>query len=221
MKNTPVRFTSTALLSLALLLAPSMALKAEGAAQSPSEQSGSAVESASPDGLIKAIASELIKRIKTDREALSADPATLYSMVDQVVLPHFDFPLMGRLVLGKQWTSASEEQQARFLNSFKTLLVKTYSNALLQYSNEKIEFSPAELGSKPGRASVVSTITSAGAAPVTMQYRMRQLDDHWLVYDVVVDNISLVTNYRGTYAAEIQRGGLDSLIAKLEEQTAG
>ncbi len=174
----------------------------------------------SPDQLIRTVAETLLGRIKADREALSDDPKRLYGMVDEVVLPHFDFPLMGRLVLGSQWEKASAEQQKKFLDSFKTLLVKTYGNALLQYSNEQVQFSPAELGPKPGRAQVSSTIKSPGSEPVKMEYRMRKLEDRWLVYDVAVDNISLVTNYRGTYAAEIQRGGLDSLIAKLQEQAS-
>lgn len=180
-----------------------------------------AAEKSTPDTLIRDVAQTVLSRIKADQDSFKQDPAKLYAMVDKLILPHFDFPLMGRLVLGKQWTEASESQQQRFLDSFKTLLVKTYGNALLQYSNETIDFRPAEMGSKPGRASVSSIITSDGSNPVTMEYRMRLLDERWLVYDVVVDNISLVTNYRGTYAAEIQRGGLEGLISKLEDQISG
>ncbi len=217
---------NTYLLSMSRLVLPglllSLAFATTGWAQSDRPaRTPSAEQLKSPDGLIKAIAQELITRIKTQREALKAEPDRLYRMVDEVVLPHFDFPLMGRLVLGNEWTTASDKQQERFLSSFKTLLIKTYGNALLQYSNETVSFSPADLGSKPGRATVVSTISASGSAPITMQYRMRQLNDRWLVYDVVVDSVSLVTNYRGTYAAEIQRGGLDGLIAKLEAQIAG
>lgn len=173
----------------------------------------------SPDALIQAVAQELLGRIQARREELDKNPQQLYAMVDEVVLPHFDFPLMSRLVLGNVWVDASEDQQARFLEGFKTLLVKTYSNALLQYSNQKVSFDPAESGSKPSRASVKSTIQSPGADPVYMYYRLRKKDADWLVYDVVVDNISLITNYRGTYASEVKRNGLDSLIKKLEEQT--
>jgi phospholipid transport system substrate-binding protein len=193
----------------------------EPAAKRVSTESSQAGQASTPDGLIRTVAQTLIVRIKQGQKDLRENPEKLYAMVDEVVLPHFDFPLMGRLVLGSQWTQASTEQQVRFLNGFKTLMVKTYGNALLQYSNESITFSPAEEGSKPDRASVGSKIQSPGSDPVSMEYKMRKLDDHWLVYDVVVDNISLVTNYRGTYASEIQRSGLDSLISKLEKQIAG
>lgn len=176
--------------------------------------------SASPDALINDVAQKLMAQIKLRREELSKDPNELYAMVDQVVLPHFDFALMSRLVLGKVWEEADEAQQGRFLQGFQTLLVKTYSNALLQYSNQEIKFDPAEPGKKPSRASVKSTIQSPGEKPVLMYYRLRNKDGQWLVYDVVVDNISLITNYRGTYTAEVKRNGLDSLIEKLEEQAA-
>lgn len=191
------------------------------AAVTPGKTGAAALDINSPDGLIRAVAQKLLDRIKADRKVLINNPDKLFAMVDEVVLPHFDFPLMARLVLGEQWTAANDKQQQRFLEGFKSLLVKTYGNALLQYSNETITFRPAQLGSKPGRASVASLIQSAGAAPVPMEYRMRKLDDQWLIYDVVVDGISLVTNYRGTYAAEIQRDGLESLIKKLEQQTTG
>ncbi len=190
-------------------------------AQAPAASDKAAMRQASPDQVISSVAEQLLARIKQDREALDKDPQRLYAMVDEVVLPYFDFPLMSRLVLGPAWDKAGDAQQKRFMDGFKTLLVKTYGNALLQYSNEKVSFSEAEPGSKPDRASVASTIQSPGADPVTMHYRMRQKDGRWLVYDVVVDNISLVTNYRGTYASEIKRAGLESLIDKLEKQAAG
>ncbi|MGJ8668714.1 MAG: MlaC/ttg2D family ABC transporter substrate-binding protein [Oceanococcus sp.] len=175
----------------------------------------------SPDALIQAVAQKLLTSIQAERAELETNPDKLFTMVSDVVLPHFDFPLMSRLVLGPGWENASEQQQERFLQGFKTLLVKTYSNALLQYSNQKVSFDPAVPGEKPSRATVKSTIKSPGADPVFMHYRMRQKDAQWLVYDVVVDNISLITNYRGTYASEVKRNGLDSLIQKLEEQTKG
>ncbi len=205
------------LAALFLALASIAGVHAQGGAKS----TPAAAQPASPNQVISSVAEELLGRIKQDREALDKDPQRLYAMVDEVVLPYFDFPLMSRLVLGPAWDKADESQQKRFMDGFKTLLVKTYGNALLQYSNEKVSFADAEPGSKPDRASVASTIQSPGADPVTMHYRMRQKDGQWLVYDVVVDNISLVTNYRGTYASEIKRGGLQSLIEKLEKQAAG
>lgn len=190
---------------------------AADAPQATAEQP--AVES-SPDQLIQDVAQTLLNQIQAQHAELDKNPQKLYAMVDEVVLPHFDFPLMSRLVLGSAWVKADDDQKARFLEGFKTLLVKTYSNALLQYSNQKVAFDKAKPGKKPTRASVKSTISSSGSDPVYMYYRLRKKGDTWLVYDVVVDNISLITNYRGTYAAEVKRNGLDSLIQKLEEQTA-
>ncbi len=205
------------LAAILLAIASVSGVNAQGAAGADT----ATTQQASPNQVISSVAEELLGRIKKDREALDKDPARLYAMVDEVVLPYFDFPLMSRLVLGPAWDKAEDAQQERFMDGFKTLLVKTYGNALLQYSNEKVSFAAAEPGSKPDRASVASTIQSPGSDPVTMHYRMRKKDGQWLVYDVVVDNISLVTNYRGTYASEIKRGGLESLIDKLEKQAAG
>lgn len=173
-----------------------------------------------PDKLIRQVANDLLQRINANKDSYVDDPTKLHAMVNEVVLPHFDFELISRLVLGSHWKQASEEQQQRFQNQFKELLLNTYGNALLQYSEETIDWKGAEYGDKPGRAQVASSVKAAGAAPVPIVYRLRETDDGWKVYDVAVDNISLVTNYRGTYASEIRRGGLEALIAKLEEKTA-
>lgn len=213
-----MKFLPRLLLCLPLLLA----LPAQADETDPGDDSSASAQApmTSPDATIQAVAQELLGQIKQRREELDKDPDALYAMVDKVVVPHFDFPLMSRLVLGRAWEEAAEAQQARFLSGFKTLLIKTYSNALLQYSNQTVSFDPAQPGKKPTRASVKSTIQSPGEKPVFMFYRMRNKDGQWLVYDVVVDNISLITNYRGTYTAEVKRNGLDSLIQKLEEQAA-
>lgn len=177
-------------------------------------------QNTAPDVLIQSVAQELLDNIEAKRDTYKNNPDDLYAMVDKIVLPHFDFDLMSRLVLGRAWVQADEAQQAKFKDSFQSLLIKTYSTALLQYGDQDIAWGDARYGEKPDRAQVISRITVPGESPVEMEYRLRQRDDGWKVYDVAVDQISLVTNYRGTYASEIRRNGLDSLIAKLEDQLA-
>lgn len=180
----------------------------------PAESDGPA-----PDVLIRQVADEMLGQINANKDAYKDDPSQLHAMVNRVVLPHFDFDLICRLVLGNAWKEASQTQQERFQTQFRELLLNTYGNALLQYSDETIEWQGAEYGDKPGRAVVASQVKAAGSDPVPIVYRTRQTDSGWKVYDIAVDNISLITNYRGTYASEIRRNGLEALIAKLEEQT--
>lgn len=170
-----------------------------------------------PDALARKTADTLMARINKHRDEYIDDTTKMYAMVDEVVLPHFDFTYMSQLVLGKHWRGASEAQRSAFQEGFKNLLVRTYGNALLEYSEEDVKWSAARYNKDETKAIVESEIVPPGAPPVPLQYRLRRTDTGWKVYDVTVDAISLVTNYRATYASEIRKNGLDSVIAKLND----
>ncbi|HEB95597.1 MAG TPA: ABC transporter substrate-binding protein, partial [Sedimenticola thiotaurini] len=129
----------------------------------------------------------------------------------------FDFERMSRLALGRHWRKASEQQRQAFVAAFRQLLVRTYATALLNYSDEQIVYKP--LRQEPtGKEAVVNTLVSEpGGAPVPIDYRLHLgSDGHWRVYDVIVDGVSLVSNYRSSFGSEIRRRGMDGLIRKLE-----
>jgi phospholipid transport system substrate-binding protein len=175
-----------------------------------------AVAQAAPDKLVRDNTDKIINLIKTHRDTYTKDKKKLYAMVNEVVLPHFDFRKMAQLVLGVSWRQANEDQRARFANEFRDLLVRTYATVLLKYNNEEVVYLPYK--TSPGEKTTtvkVEVKLGGGAPPVPIHYDFYLTDTAWKVYDVVIDGVSLVTNYRATYADRIKNDGLDALIASL------
>jgi phospholipid transport system substrate-binding protein len=178
-----------------------------------------AVAASSPEAVVKETSDGVINRIETQRAALEANPEQVYELVNELVIPHFDFVSMSKWVLGKNWKSASESQRTEFIEQFKTLLVRTYARALLEYSGQEIKYFPAEQKPDSNLAVVKTELTSgAGAQPFPVAYRMHQANEQWKVVDVAVDGVSLVSTYRGSFASQIKKEGFDSLIQKLADK---
>jgi len=168
-----------------------------------------------PDAVVKHTSSGVIDRINSQRAELDANPSKIYEVVNELVIPHFDFISMSRWVLGKNWKSASEAQRSDFIEQFKTLLVRTYARALLEYSGQEIKYFPVEINPKSNLALVKTEMTSDGAQPFPVSYRMHQKNETWKVVDVSVDGVSLVSTYRGSFSTQIKKNGFDSLINEL------
>ncbi|OGA44936.1 MAG: hypothetical protein A3G24_13875 [Betaproteobacteria bacterium RIFCSPLOWO2_12_FULL_62_13] len=166
-----------------------------------------------PDVLVRATVDEVLSVIKQNK-----DKRTLHDLAEKKVLPHFDFQTMTRLAVGKSWREANPDQQKKLENAFRGLLVNTYTTALSQNAanDAAVEVKPVQV--KPDRNDVtVKTVArQPGRQPVAIDYRMTRTSSGWKVYDVIVENLSLVTNYRGSFAAEISRSGIDGLIRTIE-----
>jgi phospholipid transport system substrate-binding protein len=166
-----------------------------------------------PDVLVKQTSNEVLKVIRTTK-----DRETLRNYAEKIVLPHFDFRAMTQLAVGKHWREATPTQQKALENAFRELLINTYTAALniAAIGQEEVEVKPTTV--KPGdKDAIVRTVVRApNRQPVPVDYRMLRRPEGWKVYDVVVENLSLVTNYRSTFASEIARGGIDGLIKSLE-----
>lgn len=171
-----------------------------------------------PNELIKKTTDELLSDFTANRAVYEADKGKLYDMVNRVAIPHFDFDRMTKIVLGKHYANATEEQRTQFTEQFKTLLVRTYSQALFQYSDEKISFVPAI----PYRDGMIvrEEIEVGAAVPVRLEYFLSKKDSGWKVYDVRIDGISLVTTFRNSYNILISRDGLPMLIANLQKKNS-
>jgi phospholipid transport system substrate-binding protein len=171
-----------------------------------------------PSELIKTTTEELLSDFTANRSLYEADRKSLYDMVNRVAIPHFDFNRMTKIVLGKHYANATQEQRQQFTDEFKTLLVRTYSQALFQYSNEKINFVPAI----PYRDGMIvrEEIEVGAAVPVRLEYFLSKKDSGWKVYDVRIDGISLVTTFRKSYNVTISRKGLPMLIADLQKKNS-
>ncbi len=167
--------------------------------------------------LIMDTASEALGTIRQHRSEFEAKPKRLYDAIEERILPHFDFVSMSKLVLGKYWRRARPEQRRRFVEEFKTLLVRTYASALLNYSDSQLELLPSHRPDRPKRAEVHTQALLNDGRKIAMDYRLYKRGDRWLVYDVRVEGVSLVINYRSSFMNEIsQKGGISALIEKLE-----
>jgi len=175
-----------------------------------------AEEMSVPQALVKASTDKMTKSLKDNKLRLEADPDLIYSLVTDVLTPHFDFEKMAKLALGKNWRGLSEAQQLRFTDEFRLLLIRTYSTAMLEYSDQEIRFLPFRDDVKTKRAQVDMDIIQTGGPAIPMSLSLYEnKNDAWKVYDVKIDGISLVTNYRSTFATEIRNDGIDKLIERL------
>ncbi|MCH8847143.1 MAG: ABC transporter substrate-binding protein [Proteobacteria bacterium] len=169
--------------------------------------------------VVMSTADAVLARVTSEREAIDADPGRIYSLVDDVVIPHFDFVSMSKWVLGKKsWHGASKSQQEQFIGEFRTLLVRTYAKVLLEYANQEIEYFPEESNPNSNLVVVKTKIRQAGRSAVPIDYRMHISGGEWKVVDIVVDGVSLILTYRGSFASEIRKNGLDALISKLSKR---
>ncbi|MDP3537125.1 MAG: ABC transporter substrate-binding protein [Azonexus sp.] len=168
-----------------------------------------------PDALIQQVTEDVLDIIRKDKDIQSGNTNKAIELVDKKVLPHFNFQHMTALALGKDWRKATPQQQQLLIAEFKTLLVRTYSNALTSYKNQKVVYKPFKMNSGETDVLVRTEVLQPGSKPVQLDYSLEKLDSGWKVYDVVVAGISLVTNYRDQFGQEIRNGGVDGLIASL------
>jgi phospholipid transport system substrate-binding protein len=169
----------------------------------------------SPEALVKATTDEVLSVIRTTK-----DKAQLRKLAEQKVLPNFDFRAMTQLAVGQHWKQATPEQQKALEEAFRTLLVNTYTASLNAASTgkEQVEVKPLDL--KPGESDIIvrTVVRAANRPPIPVDYRMTKSASGWKVYDVIVENLSLVTNYRSSFASEIGRSGIDGLVKALQSK---
>lgn len=174
-----------------------------------------AAENLAPDAQVKKISDEVVAIAKQDKDIRAGNPGKINDLIDAKVLPHFNFNRMTALAVGRNWPKASAEQQKALTDEFRSLLVRTYSSALSTYKNQVIEFKPLRAAAEDKDVTVRSQIKQPGSQPISIDYSMEKTASGWKVYDVVVGGVSLVTNYRETFNAEIRDGGVDGLIKSL------
>lgn len=168
-----------------------------------------------PDLLVRQVTDEVLEIIRKDREIQGGNAKKVIDLVDAKVLPHFNFLHMTALAVGKDWKKASPQQKQQLAHEFKTLLVRTYANALTGYKNQKIVFKPFKMNPADDQALVRTEIMQPGSKAIELDYSLEKLETGWKVFDVSVSGISLVTNYREQFASEVRNGGIDGLIESM------
>lgn len=170
-----------------------------------------------PDALVRKTTDEIVASIKNDKD-LVANSRKLLDLVDAKVLPHFNFTRMTMLAVGRPWRDASPAQRDQLVRQFRTLLVRTYSTALEQYSNQTIDVKPANAKPADTEATVRTQIKQPGGQAIAMDYRMEKTPQGWKVFDVSVEGVSIVTTYRSSFATEVSKGGVEGLIKTIADQ---
>jgi phospholipid transport system substrate-binding protein len=171
-----------------------------------------------PDALVKVTAQDVLAIIKKDKDIQAGSQKKLNDLVEAKVLPHFDFRLMTQYAVGKSWRLATPAQQDALVNEFRTLLVRTYSTSLSAYKNQTIEYKPLKMQPADTDVTVKTQVVQPSGQPVPIDYSLQKEANGWKVYDVVVDSVSLVTNYRSSFNTEIRQSGIDGLIKTLTEK---
>lgn len=181
---------------------------------------GAAVHAAEagPDALVKSTADEVLAILKKDADIKSGDQQKAIQLIDAKVLPHFDFAYMTQLAVGKNWARATPAQKQQLISEFRRLLVRTYSSSLTEYRNQTIEYKPSNVAANADEATVKTLINQPGGQPLAIDYSMHKVNNAWKVYDIVVDNVSLVTNYRNSFSTTVRQSGIDGLIKMLADR---
>jgi phospholipid transport system substrate-binding protein len=173
----------------------------------------------SPDTLVDNTAQEVLAIVRQDKDIRGGNKAKILDLVEAKILPHFNFNRMTRLAMGKNWSKAAPDQQQELVKEFRTLLVRTYSNALSSYSDATIKVEPLKnKGGETDTTVKTRVIQDQGQEPVPIDYSMEKTGDGWKVYDVTVAGVSLVTNYRSTFNNQVREGGVEKLLKTLAEK---
>jgi phospholipid transport system substrate-binding protein len=179
-----------------------------------------AMAQTTPDALIKQVSTEVIDTIKADKSMQGGDVSKIISLVDAKVMPHVNFQRMTASAIGRNWRTATPEQQKRLQEEFKTLLVRTYAGALTQVKDQTVQLKPLRAAAEDTEV-VVRTEVKGKGEPIQLDYRLEKSETAWKIYDVNVLGVWLVEQYRGQFAQDIGSSGIDGLITKLTERNKG
>ena len=177
-----------------------------------------AADDMAPDVLVKNVTNEVLALVKQDKEIKNGDTQRVIQLIEQKVLPHFDFTHMTTLAVGRDWRQATPDEQKALTTEFKNLLVRTYANAFTSYKNQTVTFKTLRMEPKDTDVTVRTQATQPGGLPVSIDYSLEKTPLGWKVYDVTVEASSLVTVYRTQFGQQVKDGGIKGLIAFLQSK---
>ena len=197
-------------------LAP-MALLAQG---TPAAKPAVAVPGPGPQELMQKASQDLLHELDANRAAVTRDPTKLRALADKYLLPHFDVDYAARLVLGKHWRTATEAQRKRFIDAFYQSLMRNYGDAVAEFTEDRLKILPFKGDLASGAATIRTEVKRSNGTPVPVNYTMRATPQGWKAWDITIEGISYVKNYRTDFGAEIDQKGIDAVIERLETQNA-
>lgn len=172
-----------------------------------------------PDVLAKNTTQEVLAILRADKDIQGGNLQKIHDLVEAKVLPHFDFNRMTQLAVGKHWNAATPQQKQSLVKEFRALLVRTYSTSLTAFKEQVIEFKPFSMRPDDTEVTVHTEVKQPGGKPIPIDYDMYKTAFGWKVYDVSIDGVSLVINYRSSFASTIRQSGIDGLISTLEAKS--
>ncbi|TSA58620.1 MAG: ABC transporter substrate-binding protein [Methylophilaceae bacterium] len=170
------------------------------------------------DVFVKSVADDVLAIVKKDKDIQNGDQEKIFALAEDKIVPNFNFDHVCRLVLGKNYSKASKDQQEAFEREFRSLLIRTYASTLSKYRNQTIEYKPLKDAADEKQVTVKTQILQPGGQPLAVDYSLEQVSDVWKVYDITIEGVSLVTNYRSQFSNEVRQGGMDGLIQKLADK---
>jgi phospholipid transport system substrate-binding protein len=173
-----------------------------------------------PEEFVRGTAELVMGEIRDHADEYSSEPDRLYRLIEEQVVPRFDVAMVSQQVLGQYWGQATPGQRARFMAAFQFMLVRTYAHSLLAYKDDPFEWYPPRAAPGAEDVTVRSSIGLSDGSPMALNYRVRFKDGEWRVYDISIDGVSLIVNYRGMFTHEIRKNGLDALIGRMEMKNA-
>jgi phospholipid transport system substrate-binding protein len=171
-----------------------------------------------PEALVKKITEEVLAALKTDKQLAAGDREKAVKLAEEKILPHVDFEEATRLAVGRGWKEASPEQRKKLIAEFRSMLVRTYSNAIGTYEGQTMKVLPSRVKPGEGEATVRNQFLRPGGKPILIDYSMRKTDSGWKIYDIVVEGVSLVLTYRSEFDAVVKQEGVDGLIKRLGQK---
>ena len=177
-------------------------------------------EDIAPDALVRDVSGDVLELVRKDKDIQGGNAKKAVDLVEKKVLPHFNFQRMTAQAVGKSWRQATPAQQQALQEEFRTLLVRTYANALTAYKNQTVEFKPFKMAPADTDVTVRTEVRQPGAKPIAIDYAMQKTQDGWKVYDFSIGGISMVTSYRDQFMPEISNNGLDGLLKMLKSKNA-
>lgn len=173
-----------------------------------------------PDELVKKVTDEVLEAVKSDKALAAGDKQKALKLAEEKILPHVDFEEATRLAVGRAWRTASPQQKKQLVDAFRSMLVRTYSNAITAYQGQTMKVMPLHMKAGETDVTVRNQFLKPGGQPVQLDYQMHKTDGGWKIYDIVVEGVSLVLTYRSEFAAVVKQQGIDGLIRRMAEKSA-
>jgi phospholipid transport system substrate-binding protein len=173
-----------------------------------------------PDEVVRKNVNDVLATIKADKDLQNGDIRKVEKLAEEKVIPHFNFQRMTQLAVGRNWKDANDAQKTALVSQFRTLLIRSYSSSLSSYRNQTVDVKPVKASPSDTEVVVKTAVNQPGGQPIPIDYSMEKTPNGWKVFDVLIDGVSLVTNYRSSFNTEIKANGIDGLIKSLTERNA-